>query len=104
MKGLLQEGTKLAGQVQEGQLRDLAIIDSARKVEHYEISSYRALVEMAETLGLDDHIDLLEETLAEEKATDQKLTRLASEGSWAENDSQKDTNSKSAPSGLGTSD
>jgi ferritin-like metal-binding protein YciE len=77
MKGLLQEGLKLAGQVEEGPLRDLAIIGAAKKVEHYEISGYSSLVAMAENLGLGEQLELLDKTLDEERDTARTLTDIA---------------------------
>jgi ferritin-like metal-binding protein YciE len=53
------------------------MLAAAQSVEHYEISRYGTLIAWAEKLGMDDATRLLEETLAEEKATDEKLTRLA---------------------------
>jgi ferritin-like metal-binding protein YciE len=57
--------------------RDAALIISAQKVEHYEISAYGSLVQLAKTIGRTDVADILAETLEEEKATDQLLTELA---------------------------
>ncbi|HLJ09686.1 MAG TPA: DUF892 family protein, partial [Planctomycetaceae bacterium] len=47
------------------------------KVEHYEIASYGTLATFAELLGHSEAVELLQQTLAEEKETDQKLTQLA---------------------------
>ena len=54
-----------------------AIIGAAQKVEHYEIAGYGTVRTFAELLGEDEAVSLLEETLEEEKETDQKLTELA---------------------------
>ncbi len=64
---------------EEGTLtRDVGIIASTQKIEHYEIATYGTLKTIAAVLELDDQvIDLLAETLEEEKAADQKLTQLA---------------------------
>ncbi len=48
-----------------------------KKVEHYEIASYGTLRTFAETLGLNDAVELLSQTLEEEKAADEKLTEVA---------------------------
>lgn len=56
---------------------DVALIMAAQKVEHYEIASYGSLRTLAETCGMTDVAKLLDETLSEEKATDEKLTQLA---------------------------
>jgi ferritin-like metal-binding protein YciE len=50
---------------------------AAQKVEHYEIASYGSTRTWAEQLGLDEAVRLLQETLDEEKETDEKLTELA---------------------------
>ena len=56
---------------------DAGLLSAAQAVEHYEISRYGTLRTWAEELGLDDAAILLEETLSEEKATDEALTQLA---------------------------
>jgi ferritin-like metal-binding protein YciE len=53
---------------------DAALIGAAQRVEHYEIAAYGTVSEFARILGESEHISLLEETLEEEKETDQKLT------------------------------
>jgi ferritin-like metal-binding protein YciE len=73
MKGLLEEGQELIDE----EAGDAALIAGAQKVEHYEIASYGSLKSWAELLGEADAGDLLEQTLDEEKATDEKLTGLA---------------------------
>jgi ferritin-like metal-binding protein YciE len=50
---------------------------AGQKVEHYEIATYGGLVQLAQTLGLDEAADLLQETLDEEKETDELLTGIA---------------------------
>ena len=50
-----------------------------QRIEHYEIAAYGTVREFAELLGEDEHVSLLEETLEEEKQTDEKLTQLAEE-------------------------
>jgi ferritin-like metal-binding protein YciE len=56
---------------------DAALTASAQAVEHYEITRYGTLIAWAKELGRDDCASLLAETLAEEKATDEKLTQIA---------------------------
>ena len=56
---------------------DAGLICAAQKVEHYEIATYGCLRTYAEMLGFDDQADLLQETLDEEKDTDENLTELA---------------------------
>jgi ferritin-like metal-binding protein YciE len=75
MQGLLEEGEELIKE-EEG---DAAYIGGAQKVEHYEIAAYGTLRTWARHLGEEDAAKLLDETLEEEKAADQKLTSLAQE-------------------------
>jgi ferritin-like metal-binding protein YciE len=78
MKGLIQEGDEHAKEdYDDDDLRDAMIIGSAQRVEHYEIAGYGTAIAHARLLGLDEVVELLEETLAEEKAADQKLTEIA---------------------------
>ena len=78
MAGLIQEGQQAIEDTDAGTAtRDAALIISAQKVEHYEIASYGSLVQLAKTIGLNEAIDLLQETLDEEKETDVLLTELA---------------------------
>ena len=56
---------------------DAAMLSAAQAVEHYEITRYGSLIAYARQLGRKDCARVLEETLAEEKAADQKLTRIA---------------------------
>lgn len=77
MEGLIAEGETHMEETEEGPMRDAAIIASAQKVEHYEISAYGTLRTYAETLGLDEAVTILDTTLSEEKSTDVKLTELA---------------------------
>ena len=75
--GLIKEANETSGEVDDKSVLDAAIIASAQAVEHYEIARYGTLVSWAGQLGLKDAVPLLEANLAEEKATDQKLTQLA---------------------------
>jgi ferritin-like metal-binding protein YciE len=56
---------------------DAGLLAAAQAVEHYEISRYGTLIAWAQELGLDDAVELLEETLKEEEATDEALTTIA---------------------------
>jgi ferritin-like metal-binding protein YciE len=80
MEGLIQEGKELMEEKAEPAVMDAALIAAAQKVEHYEIASYGTVCTWAKELGLDRVAQLLGETLAEEKATDEKLTELAEGG------------------------
>jgi ferritin-like metal-binding protein YciE len=77
MEGLVEEGNEVIDEVEEGPLRDAALIGGAQKVEHYEIASYGTISAIAKQLGYTDAIPLLQATLKEEKAADEKLTLLA---------------------------
>jgi ferritin-like metal-binding protein YciE len=83
MKGLVEEGAEAVEEEGDPVLRDLALIIAAQKVEHYEISGYGSARTLAEWLGLDDVVTLLQSTLDEEGATDKKLTAISEELSEA---------------------
>ena len=75
--GIIKEGGDLMGEVEDKAVLNVGIIAAAQAVEHYEISRYGTLIAWAEELGLEDAVSLLEETLEEEKATDEALTEIA---------------------------
>lgn len=78
MEGLVKEGESVVEETEDGSAtRDVGIIISAQKVEHYEIAAYGGLATLAATMGLNDIADLLTTTLEEEKETDQLLTQIA---------------------------
>jgi ferritin-like metal-binding protein YciE len=77
MEGLVEEGAEVIEEIEKGPVRDAMLIVGAQKVEHYEIAAYGALVTIAKSLGYTDAAQLLGETLAEEKATDEKLNTIA---------------------------
>src|SRR6185437_973380 len=78
MEGITKEGESIIEDTEEGtSTRDVGLILAAQKVEHYEISTYGGLHQLAITLGLDEVADILAETLEEEKETDDKLTEIA---------------------------
>jgi ferritin-like metal-binding protein YciE len=79
MEGLVAEGQEMMGEDFEDDLMDAALISAAQRVEHYEIAAYGTVRTYAELLGEDTAAQLLEQTLEEEKETDQKLTDMASE-------------------------
>lgn len=79
MEGLLDEGEELIGEKGAEAIRDAAIIAAAQRVEHYEIAGYGCAVGFARLLGHQDVAALLEETLAEEQAADEKLSGIAQE-------------------------
>jgi len=77
MEGLIEEGAELISEDAEDSVRDAGLIGAAQRVEHYEIAGYGTARALASLLGYDEAVDLLTETLDEEKATDEKLTELA---------------------------
>ncbi len=77
MKGLISEGQQTVQEDFSEPLLDSAIICAAQKVEHYEIAGYGTVCAWARSMGLEDVADLLGQTLAEEKAADEKLTEVA---------------------------
>lgn len=78
MEGLTKEGDSVIEETEKGSMtRDVALIIAAQKVEHYEIATYGGLVQLAKTTGMKDMAKLLQQTLDEEKQTDQLLTKIA---------------------------
>lgn len=77
MKGVLEEGDEMLEETEEGGVRDAALISAAQRVEHYEMAAYGTVRTYAEQLGQQQFVELLEETLEEEKAADEKLTKIA---------------------------
>jgi ferritin-like metal-binding protein YciE len=78
IKGIIDEGDEHVGEeFADDGLRDATIIGAAQRVEHYEIAAYGTAIAHARLLGQDDVVELLEETLNEEKAADEKLTEVA---------------------------
>jgi ferritin-like metal-binding protein YciE len=76
-QGLIEEGEEHLEEVSPGPVLDAAIIVCSQKNEHYEICSYGTMIAWAEQLGLTKVLTLLEQTLKEEKATDEALSSLA---------------------------
>lgn len=79
MEGLIKEGSEVMEEDFDDAVLDAGLIGAARRVEHYEMAAYGAVCEFAKVLGQPKHASLLEETLAEEKQTDDKLAELAKE-------------------------
>jgi ferritin-like metal-binding protein YciE len=74
MKGVLEEGSEVLEDTEKGLVRDAALISASQRVEHYEMAGYGSAREFAKTLGLGDVAAILDETLAEEKSADKKLS------------------------------
>jgi ferritin-like metal-binding protein YciE len=78
MAGLIEEGEDVIDETEDGSVtRDVGIIVSAQKIEHYEIAAYGGLAQLARTMGHDDVAELLDATLQEEKEADRLLTEIA---------------------------
>jgi ferritin-like metal-binding protein YciE len=75
--GITDEGAEIMKDYKGSPALDAGLIAAAQAVEHYEISRYGTLRTWAEELGLNDAVSLLQQTLEEEKATDQALTKIA---------------------------
>ncbi len=79
MEGLVEEGKEIMEEDCTPEVRDVALIAAAQKVEHYEIASYGCAKTYARLLGYTEVEELLEETQQEESAADEKLTALSEE-------------------------
>jgi len=77
MEGLIEEGSEAMEEDFEGAVMDAALIGAAQRVEHYEIAAYGTMIAFANALGETEQAETLEETLNEEKETDEKLTEIA---------------------------
>jgi ferritin-like metal-binding protein YciE len=75
--GILEEADDIAGDIADKQVLDAGLIAAAQAVEHYEMTRYGTLIAWAKQLGRADCASVLQQTLAEEKATDAKLTTMA---------------------------
>lgn len=79
MEGLIKEGKEFMEMKASPEVMDAGLIAVAQRVEHYEIAGYGTACTYAKMLGMDEALDLLKETLAEEKEADEKLSELALE-------------------------
>ena len=81
IKGIAEEGEDIIDETDDNTAqRDVGLIFAGQKAEHYEIATYGALIQLAKDMGEMEVATLLQETLKEEKAADQKLTQLAESG------------------------
>ena len=80
MAGILEEGSETLESDAEDAVMDACIIAGAQRVEHYEITAYGTVIAWAEALGLTEIAEVLGESLAEEKAADEKLSAIAESG------------------------
>jgi ferritin-like metal-binding protein YciE len=77
MKGLIAEGEEMVKANGDPEVKDAALIAAGQRVEHYEMAGYGTARAFAKRLGLNQAATLLEQTLQEEKAADQKLNTIA---------------------------
>jgi ferritin-like metal-binding protein YciE len=77
MEGLIEEGEEIIDELEDSAALNAGLVLAAQKVEHYEIASYGGLRAWAQLMGHDEAVDLLQETLDEEKTTDEKLNQIA---------------------------
>jgi ferritin-like metal-binding protein YciE len=76
MEGIVKEGAETIDEF-EGKVLDAGLIAAAQRVEHYEIAAYGSVCAYAKLLDRSDDLNLLKETLEEEKRADEKLTELS---------------------------
>jgi ferritin-like metal-binding protein YciE len=77
IRGLITEGAEIMETTHPGPVLDAALIDAARKVEHYEITAYRGTISKAHDLGFEGIASLLETNLQEEELADYRLQQMA---------------------------
>ena len=77
IEGILDEGTEIMDEYNGEPALDAGLLAAAQAVEHYEISRYGTLKNWASQLSMKDAVKLLDQTLAEEKKTDDALSKLA---------------------------
>jgi ferritin-like metal-binding protein YciE len=77
IEGIIEEGADIMKEFKGAPALDAGLVSAAQAVEHYEIARYGTLKRWAEMMGLDEAVQLLDETLEEEKQTDATLTELA---------------------------
>jgi ferritin-like metal-binding protein YciE len=80
IEGIIEEGEEVMSEFKGSEALDAGLIAAAQSVEHYEITRYGTLKSWAEQLGHTDAIRLIDQTLTEERRTDELLTRIAESG------------------------
>jgi len=110
MAGIIEEGQELISELEEPTVLEAALIGAAQKVEHYEIAAYGTAVAFARQLGHEEIAELLEQTLEEEKQTDQRLTGIAENrvnqqasesGEWGSKGAEEEDEEEGATAGGG---
>ncbi len=77
IEGILDEGQEIMQDYKGEPALDAGLLAAAQAVEHYEIARYGTLRTWADRLSMKDAVRLIDQTLAEEKKTDEALTKLA---------------------------
>ena len=77
IEGILDEGKEVMDEYENTPALDAGLLAAAQAVEHYEISRYGTLKAWADKLGLANAVKLLDQTLTEEKKTDETLSKIA---------------------------
>lgn len=75
--GIIKEANEISKEIGDEKVLDAALAAAAQAVEHYEITRYGTLIAWSKELGHTSCADILQQTLAEEEATDEKLTKIA---------------------------
>ena len=88
--GIIEEGEEIMKEAENDTVRDAGMLAAAQAVEHYEMARYGTLMAWAEQLDMEDAAELLEETLDEEKETDEKLTELSESINEEADDEEED--------------
>jgi ferritin-like metal-binding protein YciE len=102
MEGLVKEGAETMKEEYSDPVMDAALIGAAQRVEHYEIAGYGTVKAFAGLLGENEHVSLIEQTLEEEKQTDEKLTQLAEDiNSQAVEGQEEETKQRESRAGTG---
>lgn len=80
MQGIIKEGEKVMGDLDDGPVMDACIIAGAQRAEHYEIAAYGTCIAWAEAMGHTEVARILHQSLGEEKAADKTLSSIAESG------------------------
>ncbi len=91
MKGLVEEGSEMMQETGPSSVIDAGLIAAGQRVEHYEMAGYGVVRTFASILGEDEAEGLLQETLDEEAAADEKLTEIAESTVNDEADNEEDS-------------
>ena len=88
MQGLIEEGQEHLEEYKDSPALDAAIIAANQGIEHYEIARYGTMRTWAQQLGMNEAVQLIEQTLEEEKKTDKLLTQMAEQSANQEAEQQ----------------